>query len=107
MTNQVTTSRTEQYGYDANNRLTGVDYGDGGTQSYAFDALGNRLSKTDSASGTMTYGYNAANMLLGTALNGGSASAYTNDADGNTLTGGGRTNTWDSQNRLVQSIVNR
>jgi len=44
-------------------------------------------------------------MLLGTALNGGSASAYTNDADGNTLTGGGRVNTWDSQNRLVQSIV--
>jgi len=29
------------------------------------------------------------------------ASAYTSDADGNTLTGGGRTNTWDSQNRLV------
>ncbi len=29
---------------------------------------------------------------------------YTNDTDGHTLTGGGRTNTWDSQNRLVQCV---
>jgi hypothetical protein len=34
------------------------------------------------------------------------ANAYTNDANGNTLTGGGRTNTWDSQNRLVQCVYN-
>ena len=26
---------------------------------------------------------------------------YVNDADGDTLTGGGRTNTWDSQNRMT------
>ncbi|HEV2472955.1 MAG TPA: RHS repeat-associated core domain-containing protein, partial [Chthonomonadales bacterium] len=31
---------------------------------------------------------------------------YTNDADGNTLTGGGRTNTWDSQNRMVSCAYN-
>jgi RHS repeat-associated protein len=30
--------------------------------------------------------------------------AYTNDANGNTLTGGGRTNTWDGQNRLTQCV---
>jgi len=30
--------------------------------------------------------------------------SYTNDTNGNTLTGGGRTNTWDSQNRLVQCV---
>ena len=42
---------------------------------------------------------NAANMLLSRAGN-----SYTNDLDGNTLTGGGRTNTWDSENRLVQCM---
>ena len=32
------------------------------------------------------------------------ANNYSNDPDGNTLTGGGRTNTWDSQNRLVNCV---
>ena len=32
------------------------------------------------------------------------ANSYTSDSDGNSLTGGGRTNTWDSQNRLVQCV---
>ena len=64
--------------------------------------MGNRLSKSDvggGINGTEGYSYNAANMLLSRAGN-----AYVNDADGNTLTGGGRTNTWDSQNRLVQCV---
>ena len=29
---------------------------------------------------------------------------YTNDANGNTLTGGGRTSTWDSQNRMTSCV---
>ena len=84
------------------NRLTNVDYGDGQTQSYTFDAMGNRLSRQDSASGTTTSSYNVANMLLSTARYG--ASGFQNDADGNTLSGNGRTNAWDSQNRLVSCI---
>src|SRR5665213_931097 len=60
--NPVLTSRTEQYGYDELNRLTSVNYGDGGTQSYSFDNLGNRLQKVDSGSGTENYSYNAANV---------------------------------------------
>jgi RHS repeat-associated protein len=32
------------------------------------------------------------------------ANAYSNDANRNTLTGGGRTNTWDSENRLAQCV---
>ena len=32
------------YTYDSLNRLTKVDYGNGGTITYAFDAVGNRLS---------------------------------------------------------------
>ena len=95
-------SRVETYGYDELNRLSSVNYGDGQTQSYTFDAMGNRLSKTDAGgglNGTETYGYNNANMLLTRAGNN-----YTNDADGNTLTGGGRTNTWDSENRMVKCV---
>ena len=42
-------------------------------------------------------------MLLSTTGTG--ASSYGNDADGNTLTGGGRTSTWDSQNRMVSCII--
>ena len=80
-----------------------MDYGDGQTQSYTFDAMGNRLSRGDSASGTTTSAYNAANMLLSTA--GAGASVYSSDADGNTLSGGGRTSTWNSQNRLVSCII--
>ena len=102
LTNQITSSgssRTELYSYDELNRLKTVDYGDGQTQTYAFDAMGNRSSKSDSVTGTENYSYNAANMLLTRGAN-----SYVNDADGNTLSGGGRTNTWDSQNRLMQCV---
>ncbi len=43
-------------------------------------------------------------MLLSTSGYG--ASGFQNDADGNTLSGNGRTNTWDSQNRLVSCLIN-
>jgi YD repeat-containing protein len=94
-TKEDTSQRTEHYGYDDLSRLSSVDYGDGHTQSYTFDALGNRLTKTDDTA-TQTYAYDA-NMLVSRG-----GLAYTNDLNGNTLTGGGRTMTWDSQNRLVQ-----
>ena len=91
--------RTEEYGYDALNQLTSVDYDDGTTQSYAFDPMGNRTSKTENSI-TESYTYNAANMLLSRGSN-----SYTNDANGNSLTGGGRTNTWDAENRLIECEV--
>ena len=47
--------------------------------------------------------FDAANRLASTSGTG--ASTYTSDPDGNTLSGGGRTNSWDSQNRLVSCIV--
>ena len=97
------TSRTETYGYDELNRLTSVNYGDGQTQGYTFDQMGNRLTKTDSSTGNESYAVNAANMLTSRTV-GGTTSNYTNDANGNTLTGGGRTNTWDSQNRMTKCV---
>ncbi|MCW3055742.1 MAG: repeat protein [Chthonomonadales bacterium] len=102
LTNQIISggsSRTEQYGYDELNRLKTVDYGDGQTQSYTFDAMANRLSKQDSGAGTENYSFNAANMLLTKGTG-----SFTSDADGNLLNGGGRTNLWDSKNRMVQCI---
>jgi hypothetical protein len=54
-------NRVEQYACDCLNRLTGVDYGDGVTQSYTFDNMGSRLTKTEGGT-TDTYGYNGANM---------------------------------------------
>ncbi len=73
-----------------------MDYGDGQTQGYTFDAMGNRLGKTDSVAGSTGYTVDAANRLLTAGAN-----TYTSDADGNTLTDGTRTNVWDSQNRLA------
>jgi RHS repeat-associated protein len=90
--------RTEEYGYDGLSRLTGVDYDDGDVQSYTFDPMGNRLTKVHNGS-SESYTYNNANMLLTRG-----AGSYTNDLNGNTLTGGGRTNTWDGQDRLTQVV---
>ena len=98
-------SRAEQYGYDELSRLTSVNYGDGETQGYTFEPMGNRLGKTDNSTGTEGTSYNAANVLLSRTI-GGTENDYTNDADGNTLTGGGRANAWDSQNRLVSCATN-
>src|SRR5438105_13455079 len=63
--------------------------------------MGNRLSKSDSLAGNEAYTYNAANMLLTRGAN-----AYVNDSNGNTMTGGGRVNTWDGENRLTQCVFN-
>ena len=47
VTNQDYTTRTENYTYDDLNRLSTVSYGDGESQTYSFDAMGNRLGRTD------------------------------------------------------------
>jgi RHS repeat-associated protein len=95
--NDQDVQRTEQYAYDRLSRLTGVNHGDGEVQSYTFDPMGNRLSRT--VNGIQEgYTYNNANMLLTRG-----AASYTNDANGNTLTDGAsnRSMTWDSQNRMA------
>ncbi len=89
--------RTETYGYDELSRLTSVNYGDGGSQAYTYDDMGNRLTM-----GGTTYGYNVANML--TTIDGQPYASY--DNNGNQTSGGGRSNSWDSQNRLVSCTYN-
>jgi RHS repeat-associated protein len=105
----TTTSRTESYAYDALSRLTSVSYGDGESQTYSFDTMGNRTSKTDSGgTGTgATYTFDAANRLTSVTPTGGATAAVTFDADGNTLTdASGRTYTWDSENRMTSCTYN-
>ena len=102
----------EHYEYDNLSRLTSArytDYGSDGTplpantDHFAYDAMGNRVSDTKDGRSddpkSWNYEYNAANMLISK-----DETDYINDANGNTLSGGGRGNTWDSQNRLARCV---
>ena len=88
---------TSNYGYDPLYELTQVTQSGSTTESYSYDAVGNRLS----SSGVPNYNYNASNELTSN-----SNGSYTYDADGNTLTdANGRSFTWDFENRLTQAVV--
>jgi RHS repeat-associated protein len=88
---------TSNYGYDAIYELLQVTQGGSTTESYSYDAVGNRLS----SSGVPTYSYNSSNELTSN-----SSGSYTYDANGNTLSdASGRQYTWDFENRLVQAVV--
>ncbi len=84
------------YGYDAIYELTGVTQGHSTTESYTYDAVGNRLSALKNT-GWM---YNSANELTSRP-----SFTYTYDNNGNTLTkvSGSSTTTyaWDFENRLT------
>ena len=84
---------TSNYGYDAIYELQQVTQGGGTTESYSYDAVGNRLSSL----GMSPYSYNPSNELTST-----SSGSYTYDANGNTLSDpSGKSYTWDFENRLT------
>ncbi|MBX7237433.1 MAG: right-handed parallel beta-helix repeat-containing protein [Caldilineales bacterium] len=87
---------TMTYGYDVAYQLTTVS-GPGLSQTYTYDAAGNRTSK-----GAVSYTYDAANQLL-TSSDGWS---FTYDANGNlrtrTKSGQTTTYTWDVRERLTR-----
>ena len=88
---------TSNYTYDPLYQLTQVTQGTSTTESYSYDAVGNRLS----SSGVPNYSYNSSNELTSN-----STGSYTYDANGNTLSDPqGRSFTWDFENRLTQAIV--
>ena len=104
-------SRTEHYTLDDLNRLTDVDYGDGTSESFAYDAAGNqtqRLRSGGTEPGTTTYTYDDAQQLT-TVTGPDGASFYSYDQAGNltTVTGpdGTDTYTWDSQNMLTVARI--
>jgi YD repeat-containing protein len=87
---------TSNYGYDLLYQLTQVTQGASTTESYSYDAVGNRLSSL----GVPTYNYSSNELTSNS--NGG----YTYDNNGNTLTDAqGRSFTWDFENRLIQAVV--
>lgn len=87
---------TSSYGYNNDNELTSATYSNGTTQSWAYNALGERTSQTTSgtqvnysynnamemtAAGSNTYTYNADGQRTG-AMIGGSAVTYSYNAAG-------------------------
>ena len=87
---------TSNYTYDPLYQLTQVTQANNTTESYSYDAVGNRTASL----GVSSYTTNASNELTAT-----SNASYTYDGNGNTLTKtvGSNTTTyaWDNENRLT------
>ncbi len=89
--------RTVTYAYDSVYRLLGETItdtvGPSGAISYAYDPVGNRLSRTSSVSGlaSAVSSYDANDRLT----------TDTYDANGNTVASGANTDAYDFENRLV------
>ena len=84
---------TEGYSYDPLYQLTQVTQGASTTESYSYDAVGNRLSSL----GVSPYAYNSSNELTATP-----SGSYTYDANGNTLSDpSGKSYTWNFENQLT------
>ena len=102
---------TEGYRYDILNRLISANVADSGTttsSSYAYDALGNRLSQSSNGIAT-SYSYNPTNNELTNSSSTGRTVAYSYDPNGNlrkqNVTTTGTTNwqyTWDPDNHLLK-----
>ena len=93
-------SVTSNYTYDNLYQLTQVTQGSSTTESYSYDAVGNRLSSL----GVSPYAYNSSNELTST-----SSASYTYDHNGNTLTkadsSGTTTYNWNSLNQLTSVVL--
>jgi RHS repeat-associated protein len=91
---------TEQYTYDPLYQLKQVTQGTATTESYSYDAVGNRLSSLSEPA----LDYNASNQLTAT-----STDTFVYDADGNTLSKtdstGTRSYTWDFESRLSSVVL--
>ncbi len=88
-------SGTHQYQYDALYRLTQVTYPGPQTDTYTYDAVGNRLTKNATA-----YTYDAADQMV---TAGGVTYGY--DSNGNQTSRGTDTFAYDHENRLTQSVI--
>ncbi len=94
------TSVTSSLSYDPLYEVTQVVQGSNTTESYSYDAVGNRLSSL----GVPSYSYNGSNEL-----NSDAGMTYTYDNNGNRLTmvasGATTTYTWDFENRLASVVL--
>jgi RHS repeat-associated protein len=102
--------RVVDYAYDAAYRLTTETIGDPleGTRmiSYAYDAVGNRLTRSDSLAGSTTYTYDDNDRLVTETTPGGTIThGYDDNGNLTSRTGPGLaiSNAWDFQNRLIRT----
>lgn len=109
----VLTGVTASYGYDELNRLLNETRSGGGLPSaqvisWTYNAIGNMITRTESGA-TNTYNYNTSGSgslrphavanVSGT-VNGYAAPIYAYDGNGNLTSGGGRTVTWTSYDKV-------
>ena len=94
---QTTAEGVESYTYDADGQLTGVTYPDGTSESFSYDAVGNRITAN-----TTTYTVNNLNQY--TTLRDSASPREENleyDLDGNMTRNGDTLYYYDTLNRLV------
>ena len=94
---QTTAEGTESYTYDADGQLTAVTYPDGTSETFTYDAVGNRITAN-----TTTYTVNNLNQY--TTLRDSASPRELNlkyDLDGNMTRKGDTRYTYDTLNRLV------
>jgi len=110
---EVRTFRAASFGYDALGRVTSYAGGGTTTQTYAYDASGNRAAFTQQIPPNydvaLSYNYDkGSNRLLGI-VGGPSSESFTYDANGNMLSHaapfGDYTYTYDARNRRTQAYV--
>ena len=99
---QTTAEGKESYTYDADGQLTGVTYPDGTSETFTYDAVGNRISKTGgSPVQNETYTVNNLNQYTEIVNAQAARSTMEYDLDGN-MTRKGDTRYWyDTLNRLI------
>jgi RHS repeat-associated protein len=95
-----------EFGRDALGRLAQVTRG-GSSESYAYDAAGNRVSKTDFNGATITYAYDNLNRLTSVGYPNSTQASFAYDALSRLMTANNQTGTvsftYDSMGRLAAS----
>jgi len=92
---------SQVFGYDSLNRLISAQLAAGQSQSFVYDANGNRTSATVNGAAT-TYIYPATSHRL-TSLSGATTRSFTYDAAGNTTASAGVTYVYDGRGRMKQA----
>ena len=90
-------STNQSYSYDPIDQVTAVNYGSK-TQAFDYDAVGNRVTSSDSLLGSTAYTANGENEY--SAVGG---AVYSYDGNGNLTNNGTATYQYDSKNRLLKA----
>jgi RHS repeat-associated protein len=100
ITETAAPSNTNNYGYDALDRLTSAML-PATTYDYSYDAVGNRLTKS-AGGNTDTYAYGVtSNRIVSITPTSGPVRSFTLDNNGSTTADGNSTYTYDARGRMV------